>query len=154
VSYNKSGCGDTQPSQIAVSGGSLTRKYQARDAARGLCHEYTVHLCAGGRDFPITGPQIGVQRLTNGRDDHTAGVPCELSRRLVARFYGTEKLRIDERSIALDRVSKGGIALLDSHNQYGIANALGMIRRTWITGKATEENGRWPGKRIRTTAGR
>lgn len=50
----------------------------------------------------------------------------------VKRFYGTEVLRIDDKSIVLDRVKRGGIPLLDSHNQYGIDNALGRINETWI----------------------
>jgi hypothetical protein len=38
-----SGCGDTQPSQIAVSGGSLTEK-STRSERSGLCDEQIVSL--------------------------------------------------------------------------------------------------------------
>jgi phage head maturation protease len=51
----------------------------------------------------------------------------------VARFYGTEKLRIDAKSVVLDRVRSGGIPLLDSHNQSSIHNSLGRIRSAWIS---------------------
>jgi hypothetical protein len=51
----------------------------------------------------------------------------------VKRFYGTEVLRIDEKSVMLNRMQNGSmIPLLDSHNQGGIHNALGRFKETWI----------------------
>jgi Caudovirus prohead serine protease len=50
----------------------------------------------------------------------------------VQRFYGTEVLRIDEKSVVLDRVRNGGIPVLDSHQQIGISNSLGRINEAWI----------------------
>lgn len=50
----------------------------------------------------------------------------------VQRFYGTEKLRISKDAVILDRMNNAGIPLLDSHNQYGIDNALGRFSRAWI----------------------
>jgi hypothetical protein len=49
----------------------------------------------------------------------------------VKRFYGTEVLRIDPKSVMLDRMASG-IPLLDSHNQSSISNALGRVTETWI----------------------
>lgn len=49
----------------------------------------------------------------------------------VKRFYGTEVLRIDPKSVMLQRMASG-IPLLDSHNQGGISNALGRIVETWF----------------------
>jgi phage head maturation protease len=58
----------------------------------------------------------------------------------VQRWYGTEKLRIASDAVALDRMKSSGIPLLDSHNQYGIDNALGRFSRIWFgstSGKAS-----------------
>jgi Caudovirus prohead serine protease len=50
----------------------------------------------------------------------------------VKRFYGIEKLRIDEQSVDLDRVRRGVAPLLDSHQSGGISSALGKISAAWI----------------------
>ena len=51
----------------------------------------------------------------------------------VVRFYGTEVLRIDDKSVDLERMKNGSmIPLLDSHQSGGIANALGRFSDTWI----------------------
>jgi phage head maturation protease len=47
----------------------------------------------------------------------------------VQRFYGTEVLRIDSKSVMLDRLP---IPLLDSHSQTSITDALGRITEAWI----------------------
>jgi Caudovirus prohead serine protease len=66
-------------------------------------------------------------------DSSARTVDCVISAgAAVKRFYGTEILRIDERSIDLDRVHRGVAPLLDSHQSGGIANALGTIRDAWI----------------------
>jgi Caudovirus prohead serine protease len=49
----------------------------------------------------------------------------------VQRFYGTEILRIDAKSVNLERMASG-IPILDSHNQGSITNALGRLTETWI----------------------
>jgi hypothetical protein len=50
----------------------------------------------------------------------------------VARFYGTEVLRIDSKSVVLDRLASGGIPILDSHQQVGISNSIGKLQKAWI----------------------
>lgn len=50
----------------------------------------------------------------------------------VKRFYGTEMLRIHEKSIDLSRMKQGGIPLLDHHQQGGIDHVLGRVTETWI----------------------
>jgi phage head maturation protease len=50
----------------------------------------------------------------------------------VARFYGTEVLRIDSKSVDLSRVTNGGCPLLDSHSQSSIDAVLGRIDSAWI----------------------
>jgi HK97 family phage prohead protease len=51
----------------------------------------------------------------------------------VARFYGTEVLRISPDAVGLDRMKGGSmIPLLDSHQAGGIASALGRVSRTWF----------------------
>jgi prohead serine protease len=50
----------------------------------------------------------------------------------VARFYGTEVLRIDSKSVDLSRVQSGGCPLLDSHSQSSIDAVLGKIDSAWI----------------------
>jgi hypothetical protein len=51
----------------------------------------------------------------------------------VARFYGTEVLRIAPDAVGLDRMKGGSIIpLLDSHQGTGIANALGRFTQTWF----------------------
>jgi phage head maturation protease len=51
----------------------------------------------------------------------------------VARFYGTEVLRITPEAVGLDRMRGGSIIpLLDSHQGVGIANALGRFSKTWF----------------------
>jgi phage head maturation protease len=59
----------------------------------------------------------------------THTVDCVISRGSpVQRFYGTEILRIDERSVDLSRMENGSmIPLLDSHQSGGIASALGRF---------------------------
>jgi phage head maturation protease len=66
------------------------------------------------------------------RTNHTAD--CIISKGSpVTRFYGTEVLRIDERSVGLDRMKNGSqIPLLDSHQSGGIANALGRFQDIWF----------------------
>jgi phage head maturation protease len=54
----------------------------------------------------------------------------------VKRVYGTEALKIDPSSVKLDRVRNGGVPLLDSHNQFGINNALGRVRKAWFSSGA------------------
>ena len=50
----------------------------------------------------------------------------------VKRFYGTEVLRIDEKSVDLGRLKSAGIPLLDSHQSGGIGSALGRVRTVWF----------------------
>lgn len=50
----------------------------------------------------------------------------------VARPYGTEVLKISADAINLSRVHGAGVPLLDSHQQIGISNALGVVRAAWI----------------------
>jgi hypothetical protein len=66
------------------------------------------------------------------RDTHS--VDCVISMGSpVVRFYGTEILRIDERSVDLGRMRNGGmIPLLDSHQNAGIHNALGRFQDIWF----------------------
>jgi hypothetical protein len=68
----------------------------------------------------------------------------------VQRMYGTEKLRIDSKSVDLSRVEAGSAPLLDSHSQASIDAVLGRIDSAWIA------NGRLFGHIVfaRTEAGR
>jgi hypothetical protein len=50
----------------------------------------------------------------------------------VQRHYGVEQLAISDQAVILDRMRSSGIPLLDSHNQQGIANAVGQFKRLWI----------------------
>jgi phage head maturation protease len=50
----------------------------------------------------------------------------------VKRDYGTEVLRIAPGAVVLDRLADGGIPVLDSHNQFGINNALGRVQKAWF----------------------
>jgi hypothetical protein len=51
----------------------------------------------------------------------------------VARFYGREALRISPDAVGLDRMKNGSqIAVLDSHQSGGIANALGRLTAAWF----------------------
>jgi phage head maturation protease len=51
----------------------------------------------------------------------------------VARFYGTEVLRISPESVGLDRMKNGSqIPLLDSHQSGAIAHALGRFTEIWF----------------------
>jgi phage head maturation protease len=61
-------------------------------------------------------------------------VNCVISRGSpVTRFYGTEVLRIDQKSIDLSRMENGSqIPLLDSHQAGGINHALGRFLEVWI----------------------
>jgi phage head maturation protease len=54
----------------------------------------------------------------------------------VQRFYGTETLRISRSAVDLSRVNTNNAPLLDSHNQLGIASALGRITNAWFEGGA------------------
>jgi Caudovirus prohead serine protease len=67
------------------------------------------------------------------RDDHT--VDCVISMGSpVARFYGTEVLRISPEAVGFERMQNGGmIPLLDSHQSGGIANALGRFKDVWFS---------------------
>ena len=49
----------------------------------------------------------------------------------VKRPYGSEVLQIDSNSVNLERLLKGGIPVLDSHNQWGINAALGRVESAW-----------------------
>jgi phage head maturation protease len=50
----------------------------------------------------------------------------------VKKFYGTEFLRISPDAVMLDRLQGSGIPILDSHQQIGIANSIGRLRRAWF----------------------
>jgi phage head maturation protease len=50
----------------------------------------------------------------------------------VTRVYGTEVLKISRDAIDLSRVFGAGIPVLDSHQQVGLSNALGVVRAAWI----------------------
>jgi hypothetical protein len=54
----------------------------------------------------------------------------------VARFYGTEVLKISPNAVIIDRLVSGGIPLLDSHQQIGINNVLGKVKRLWFSSGA------------------
>jgi hypothetical protein len=68
-------------------------------------------------------------------DAATRTVDCVIScGSPVARFYGTEVLRISNDAVDLDRMKNGSmIPLLDSHQGTGINNALGRFTKAWIT---------------------
>jgi hypothetical protein len=69
------------------------------------------------------------------RDAHT--VEADLSfGSPVQRFYGTEVLRIHDDAVDLGRLRRGGIPILDSHNQNSITSALGKLQRAWVEKKA------------------
>jgi hypothetical protein len=67
--------------------------------------------------------------------DKTNGtIECTISRGSpVARFYGTEILRIDRDAVDLNRLTTSGIPVLDSHQAVGISNALGKVQRVWFS---------------------
>jgi phage head maturation protease len=68
-------------------------------------------------------------------DKATHSCECVISAgAAVARFYGTEVLRIDSKSVDLSRVTNGGCPLLDSHSQSSIDAVLGRIDSAWIKG--------------------
>jgi Caudovirus prohead serine protease len=70
-------------------------------------------------------------------DAESRTVDCVISRGSpVARFYGTEVLRIAPSAVVIDRLAAGGIPLLDSHQQTGIGNSLGRFTRVWFSGGA------------------
>jgi hypothetical protein len=51
----------------------------------------------------------------------------------VARYYGTECLRVTPDAVGLDRMKGGSmIPLLDGHQAGSISNALGRVTRTWF----------------------
>jgi hypothetical protein len=50
----------------------------------------------------------------------------------VIRFYGIERLRVDQKSVDLSRIASSGVPLLDSHQSTGIKNILGKISTAWI----------------------
>src|SRR5262252_482087 len=52
----------------------------------------------------------------------------------VKRSYGTERLSMDPRAVALGRMASSGIPFLDSHDQRGIDKALGRIEKVWFEG--------------------
>ena len=55
----------------------------------------------------------------------------------VQRIYGTERLEISPAAVNLGRLKNGaGIPVLDSHNQFGIGNALGRIDEAWFSNGA------------------
>ncbi len=45
----------------------------------------------------------------------------------VERWYGTEKLSVDEAGVVISRLATSGIPFLDSHSTYGIRSVLGRI---------------------------
>jgi phage head maturation protease len=54
----------------------------------------------------------------------------------VARFYGTETLKISKDAVDLSRMKSSGIPVLDSHQGVGINNALGKVQQVWFEGSA------------------
>lgn len=50
----------------------------------------------------------------------------------VKRPYGTEILKISSGAINLDRVSRVGVPLIDSHNILNLAGVLGRLDRAWF----------------------
>jgi HK97 family phage prohead protease len=50
----------------------------------------------------------------------------------VARFYGSEVLRIAPDAVIIDRLVAGGIPLLNSHAQNDIASVLGRVVKVWF----------------------
>ena len=50
----------------------------------------------------------------------------------VARIYGTEVLKISPDAVDLTRVHGAGVPVLDSHQQIGLSNALGVLRAAWV----------------------
>ena len=52
------------------------------------------------------------------------------------RVSGIEILRISQKAIDFGRVFGAGIPILDSHQQVGLSNALGVVRAAWIEGGA------------------
>jgi len=50
----------------------------------------------------------------------------------VQRFYGVEVLRISAAAIDLKRVFENQVPVLDSHQQIGLTNALGVVRHAWV----------------------
>jgi Caudovirus prohead serine protease len=54
----------------------------------------------------------------------------------VRRFYGTEVLKSSREAVDLGRVFGVGVPVLDTHQQIGIANALGKVPKVWIANNA------------------
>jgi phage head maturation protease len=52
----------------------------------------------------------------------------------VRRFYGRERLKISEPAVDLGRVRRGQVALLDSHNQSSVLQALGRVSTARVAG--------------------
>jgi hypothetical protein len=52
----------------------------------------------------------------------------------VKRPYGIEVLKISRDAVIPTRIKNGGIPLLDSHDQYGLDNALGRVVAAWVEG--------------------
>jgi phage head maturation protease len=77
---------------------------------------------------------IGSSPRTFNAEQRT--VDCVLSKGSpVARPFGVEKLKISPSAVNLDRLATSGIPILDSHEQRGIANALGRLIRAWFDGR-------------------
>src|SRR5664280_2509153 len=55
----------------------------------------------------------------------------------VQRVYGVEKLEISRKAVDLSRMANSGISVLDSHQQIGMANALGRLTRVWVETDST-----------------
>jgi phage head maturation protease len=92
-------------------------------------------------------------------DEGNRSVDAVLSRGSpVTRFYGSEVLRIDPKSVILDRIVAGGIPLLNSHAQNDINSVLGRVTRVWFEGGALmgrlQFNETRPGKNAQAMVGR
>jgi hypothetical protein len=71
-------------------------------------------------------------RAVEPQRGHKNGERGVVRRFAVRRIYGTEILRISDAAVSLSRVFGTGVALLDSHQQIGLGNALGRTTNAWI----------------------
>jgi hypothetical protein len=70
-------------------------------------------------------------------DEGNRSVDAVLSRGSpVARFYGSEVLRIAPDAVTVDRLAAGGIPLLNSHAQNDIGDILGRVTKVWFASGA------------------
>jgi hypothetical protein len=85
----------------------------------------------GWTDSQISTRFLSAAPVSYDPTNHT--VDCVISAgAAVQRFYGTEKLKIDVKSVDLDRVRRGVAPVLDSHQVGSITTALGKISDAWI----------------------